>query len=224
MPTITDPVAHFSGLANTSLREAAITDGTVAVTDAHRDAVDSVQDSLTVGHALDQKLAGLDANRIHLTKASYEEKRRTAINDATELSGQAARRYTRAAEAAETALLDSSLPKLPSDGRELLARQELEVALGKAQGPDVGSRVLGLANSGSPEVQAALGTPYARTALIARQVPNVDRILRDAKRVVATAGTTPEAQKASDGLAKMGVLGGAQAAALAAVRHSLPRS
>jgi len=224
MPRITNPVEYFSGLAAEHMAESVLDESyPVPVGDAHREAVGAVQDTQAVATALEGKLQKLADDKVHMTAEGYNLLRRQAITEAQDLASEAARRYARYSEAAESALLDSSLPAIASDSRESLARQELQVALGDAKGPDASLRILGIAKSGSPEVQAVLGTPYARTVLIASGVANVDRVLTDARKVVAQLGTSPEAQKAAAGLAKVGKLGGAQASAMAAFRAAMPR-
>lgn len=226
MPTIDNPVEHFSNMTAETLQEATLRDGQVSIdaVDASRDAHAGINDLLKVAGDLQSTLATLDEQKPLMVRNLYDQKRAEAIDAANRLSLEAQQRVQRAATQAEDAVLTGALPKLASDSREALARQELDLALGDVRGSAVSGRVLGIAKSGSAEVQGVLATPYARTALIARGVSDVDRVLRDAKVAVAHSGTTPEALKAADGLARLGKLTQASAMAAAAVRHALPQS
>jgi len=215
---------QFHDLAAESLSESFISDSSTPIeaVDAYHEARDAVLDTLATADALSDKLAEIDANKVYLQREGYEQLRREAIDGAKELAKQAQRTYERSKAVAESALLKSALPRLESDSREGLARQELLIALGDSQGGDASSRLLGIAKSGSTEVQAVLGTDFARTVLIGRGSANVDKTLQAARRVVAESAQTPEAVKARDNIARLDKLARAQAAAAAALRHSLP--
>jgi hypothetical protein len=216
---IDSPTDRFGGLAQESLAEASLHDASVEALDSHSDAFNAVQDTLAVTSALEEKLAELSENKVYLPQAGYDKLRREAIEEAKALTGQAQRRFTQSYQAAESAILDSALAKLSTD-REALARSELQVAVGDATGPEAKSRILGVAKSGSAEAQAVLGTPFAKTYLISKGVSNVDRLLADARKIIARTGASPEAQRAAAGLDRLAKLGGAQAAAQAAFRHA----
>lgn len=217
-----EAVKTFDGLATKYLAESHISDGEAPIeaVDSYRDASANVQAIQRVATDLDAKLAKLDEERPLMTITAHKHYREQAIEAAKTQVEVAQRSFSQAQEAAEAHLLDSALPKLSSDSREALARQELEVAIGDASGNAVAARVLGIAKTGSPEVQAALGTPYARTLLIARGTEGVDRILREAQVVVAETGTTPEAVKARAARERLDDLGAARTAALSAFRHA----
>jgi hypothetical protein len=182
-----------------------------------------VTGTLATAKALEEKLATLAENRVFVPKEGYEQLRSEAIAEAQGLAETAQRNFERNFAEAKEALTVSAIPRLESDSREGLARDEFRVALGDAQGNDVGSRLFGLARHGSAEVQAILGTSYARTELISRGTANVDRLLADARLIVAAEAQTPEAVKAREGLDRLGKLGAAQAAAASAFRHSGPQ-
>lgn len=224
MSSIVDaPVEHFQSMSNSYLAESTLDDSyPVTVTDSVQAAAGAASDLNSVAGALRDKLATLAESKIHQTAAGYSTLRREAIEEAQALAERAKNRYLHTSEAAEAAILSSALPSLKSDSREALARQELDLALGSSESGNASSRVLGLAASGSPEVQACLATHYARTALIARGVSDVDRTLTAAKKVVVHQGTTPEALKSKAALDRLGKLGAGMAAAQAAMRHALP--
>jgi hypothetical protein len=216
---------QFVEMAEASLAEARLPEDAglpVVVRDALRDATDAVRDGLQVASGLEASLAELADRKLEMTKPHYDKVRAETIEAAKIRAQVAQRRYAEASEAAESAALDAALPKLATD-REFLARQEFEVALGGASGAEVSSRVLGLARHGSPEVQSVLNTSFARTSLIARSAPNIDKVLRAAKQIVVENGATPEATRARVALDKLGKLGPAQGAAGAALRVALPR-
>lgn len=219
-PTAT-AISTYADITTTKLGEASLgSDAPPAVADHFADAESGVRDALAVAQNTHQKLAELDSQADLVPHAGLVRLRAEAREAAETLGQVAQRRYENAVAAAESALIDSAQPKLASDTREALARQELELALGDASGPEVAGRILGLAKSGSPEVQAILATPYARTALIARRAEGVDKTLAAARRVVAVSSTSPEALKAQAGLAKLDALKGAASAAIQAVRSA----
>lgn len=220
--TTESPTAVFHDIAGQALSEATIdTNAPVQVQDAWNDASAAIRDILTLATDVESKLSELNGQKDLIPRTGLERLQSEAREAASTLKKDAERRYAQAVTAAEDALLTSALPKLTSDSREALARQELEVALGDATGAEVKARILGIANSGSPEVQAILATPFARTVLIARGVAGVDDILKTARQYVAHSGSTPEAVKATERLEKLEALSGAAMAAASAFHHSL---
>jgi hypothetical protein len=213
----------FHDITHEALSDARIgdTDAPIAAVDAAHEAHEAVLDMLAVSATIENRLADLKDQRIHMTRDGHDLLKREAIEEAKSVAADTQRTFDRAYRTAEAEVLRSALPRFESEGRESLARQEFLLALGDAQGNDVASRVLGLARSGSPEVQAVLGTPFARTALIARGAANIDRVLVDAQKAVAHTGATPEALRARDALGRLGKLSGAQAAASRAFNYSL---
>ena len=222
------PVERFDAIATKSLVASTLSDGHVPVeaADSYRDAASAVREILEASASLEGKLRDIAAQHASgfLTKQARDAYTREAIEAGQALHDDAKRRIDRGVEAAEQLILTSALPKIASDSREALARDELNVALGDATGPGAASRLLQLATTGSPEVQAVLNTPYARTALVARQVPNVDRLLRDIKVTVAHSGSTPESVKASEALEKLSNLPNAQVAASRAFHFASGKS
>jgi hypothetical protein len=95
----------------------------------------------------------------------------------------------------ETSLIEDALPKI-DPARESLGRQELDIALGDGQ-PDAAA--LKLAGSGSREATAALLSPYGKTKLRALGVGDVDRVLSDAKKAAAAAGSGTTARERISG-------------------------
>lgn len=205
MTTSTNHSDRFRDLASKALTASRLADGEVppAAVDAYGDAQEAVLAITSAAMQLEEKKADLAKKRDLLPKEGAARLRREANQEAQAVAGEATQAFTKAMGQVEDALLQSALPTLKSDNREALARQELEVALGDAQGADAASRLLGVAKSGSAEAQAVLGTPFARTALIARSVPNVDEKLRSARTVVAETSGSPEAVSAREGLEKV---------------------
>ena len=208
---------RFHEIAKQQLGASTITDGMASApaVDAYEEAAVSVSALLALAEETEKQLDYWDQQQREgmVPMSGAANKRREATETAKALASTAQRQFQQSIAAAEDALLDSALPKLASDSREALARQELEIALGNATGPNAKARVLGIAKSGSPEAQAVLATPFARTVLIARNVEGVDGILRDARKVIAHSESTPEAVKAAEGLGRLKALSAAATAA-----------
>jgi len=117
------------------------------------------------------------------------------------------------------ALTDRALPTF-EESREPLARQEIALALDGADGKSVLSRVLNIAQHGSPEAVACLiRTPFGRTLLASRGASgrDIDEALSTARRVSAVRaaehGQTERQRQAGRALGQVGKLGAARTAA-----------
>jgi hypothetical protein len=221
--SVSEVTQKFASIATEALAASTITDAPTEVVDAVEDAATGVSAILALSEAAEERIGHWDEQQRQglVPKAGADNQRREATENAQALKREAERHFTTGIEKAEAAILASGLPTVASDAREGLARQELDVALGSAQGPDAASRLLGLASSGSPEVQAVLNTPYARTALIARGVEGVDAKLTAARKVIVQSASTEEAQKALGNLERLGALNSSFIAASRAFHHAL---
>ncbi len=211
---------QFHDLANKFLGESAIGQASTPVADAYEDAAGAVKALLETAELAETKLTEHHAKRDLIPVEGWHRQRREFLADADDLGKSAQRNFKQARAQAEAAILQEAFPKVGTD-REALARQEYLHAVGKAEGDRVPARLVGLAKNGSPEVQAVLGTSFAKTDLLARGVANVDNVLTDARRVAAATGSTPEGVKASESLAKLATLDKAVTAANSAFSHSL---
>jgi hypothetical protein len=216
-------IETFVALTDRELGEANIGDVPAEAKTAYAEAVEQVGRVKALATAYDEKLDDLSLVRRQggVTEAGYSHQLGETRQVAVDMHRQAERAFERATARTEDLLMTAALPKIESDGRESLARQEFDTAVGDVRGSDVGPRVLAIAESGSPEAKAVLGTPYARTKLIAAGAGSVDRILRDARRVVAYSVDTPEAVSARSGLEALGKLTGAMSGAQGAFRTAL---
>jgi hypothetical protein len=219
----TKHIETFVALTDRELGEAKIGDVPEEARVAFTEATEQVGRVKALATTYDEKLDSLSQVRRQggVTEAGYSHQLADTRQVAVDMHRQAERAFERATARTEDLLMTAALPTITSDGRESLARQEFDTALGDARGSDVGPRVLGIASNGSPEVQAVLGTPYARTKLIAAGAGSVDRILRDARRAVAYSVDTPEAVSARSGLEALGKLTGAMSGAQGAFRTAL---
>jgi hypothetical protein len=195
----------------------------VEVKDSHSDAVAGINNLLTIAEAAEvQQDYWLDQLHQGLVPAAGVTRKIAQARDAASSQAAAELRAANAAiDKAEASLLRSALPQLASDSREQLARHELDTGLGDAQGGQAVQRIMAMAQHGSPEVQAVLNTSYARTALIARSVANVDRVLSDSAHIAAMTGKSLEAQAARLGLEQLTSLRKARDTAAMALSQTL---
>jgi hypothetical protein len=217
--------ATFHEIAGRALEASSLSDRQAPpeVVDAYLEATKGVHSLLAIAEASEEKLGywNQQGREGLVPLAGVNNKRGEIRDEARSLSREAHRHFAQSCAKAEEAILASALPKLASDSREALARSELNLALGDAQGSAANARLLGVAKSGSPEVQAVLASPYARTVLIARGVEGVDARLKEAKRIVAHSGSTEASTKAVETLERLKALKAAAIAADSAVNHAL---
>jgi hypothetical protein len=212
------PEARFVELATEALKTSQL-DSSVPpeVAAAAEDGATAVSAVLAIAGAAKEKLAHwTEQQKQGLVPAEGALIQRQQVRDkALQLARDADRSFNAAHDAAVEAVTTAALPKLP-ENRELLARQELDVVLGGAEGSSAKARILAAAQNGSDDVRAILATPYARQRLISAGVSSVDDTLSTLKRVIAS---TDKAAQAN--LEKLENLSGAYLAAGSAFRHSL---
>lgn len=199
----TDAVAEMAAITVKNLAEGRLgSDADPEVKAAADVAASSANSLLAVADGAKAKLAEIAhrEQRGELPKAGADTLRSEVRTEAESLSREAERQFTAAHKDAQELAVSSALPKVAQD-RELLARQEMSLALGDAQGPEVASRVYGLAQGGSDEAVAVLvNSSFGRQALISKGVSNVDELLTQARQVVAekneaTGGTLASLEK-----------------------------
>lgn len=138
---------------------------------------------------------GLDLNELHAKRDLLPEHganrlRREALADAEAKVADAERRQAEAMKTLRAGLLDAASPQIDK-AREALARQELEVAIGNAEGGAARSRAVSIAENGSNEAIAAMLSPFGTTLLQARGVTgrDLEEVLHSAK-VIARSKVT----------------------------------
>jgi hypothetical protein len=209
-------------------RELALTSDALPqqVRDAHDDYTTAIGDIISTGRQLKTDLDELEAKRDLIPQNGADRLRLEAKNDAGRKYQEADRRAEQSLDRLRDSLLDAALPKLDPK-REQLARDELQVALGNAQGPGAAGAAATLATHGSREAVAALFSPFGRTLLASRGVkgPELNRLFDDLRRIAATAAiehaTTPGEILAGRALRKVNALGAARGAAGSYVRRNL---
>lgn len=123
--------------------------------------------------------------RGELPRAGADTLRREVQQEAQSLSREAQRQYEASHKDATELAVTTALPHVVQE-RESLSRQEMMLALGDAQGPDVVSRFFGVINGGSDEAKAVLlNSSFGRQALISKGVKDVDELLAKGKLVAA---------------------------------------
>lgn len=213
-------------LLTSSMRELAIktSDMPQAVRDAASDFEAAIGDVLGAGRQAARDLAELRSKKDLIPGPGFERLRQEAIAEAQARSSEADRRAERAIGTLKQELISAALPRL-EPSREALARQELALALGEAQGDQAVSRAITLAQNGSAEAIAALtGTSFGRTLLSARGVSRVDEELARVRLVAAgSAVKRAHSQRevmAGAALERLGTLGAVKGAAGLYVLHA----
>jgi hypothetical protein len=160
------------------------------VLDAVQDFTSAWTDTIAVGRAFQAELDEIAARRDLIPAAGVarlrNEARESALSKTRELDHEGRRAYERL----RVELENAALPRF-NPAREQLARDEAMLALSAGSPAD-------LALNGTDEAIAALLSPWGKTALRARGVRDVDRVLADVRRTaVARAvdrGETPAAR------------------------------
>jgi hypothetical protein len=189
------------------------------VRDAWDDYVHGVDYVLGVGGQLAADLEELDAKRDLVPAHGYDRLRGEAVADATSRTAEALRRSEAAEGRLVEALTDDALPTFAPE-RESLVRQELTLALDGADGKSVLTRVLWIAQDGSPEAVACLlRTPFGKTLLASRGASGreIAEAMTTARKVAAIRaaehGQTERQRKAGKALGSIGTLSAARTAA-----------
>lgn len=196
-------VTEMSAITVRNLAEGRLHDGDPQVRAAADAAATSTNSLLAIADTAKGKLSEIAhrEQRGELPKAGADTLRREVAQEAQTLSREAQVQYEAAHKDATELAVSTALPKVDQN-REILARQEMSLALGDAQGPDVVTRVFGLAQGGSEEAVAVLvNSSFGRQSLISKGVSDVDEILSKARRIVATKNGDTEATLAK--LAKL---------------------
>lgn len=189
------------------------------VRDLGRDYRQAVGEILEAGDQLGRDLAELGKKRDLLPAEGYKRLRTEAMTEAEQRHRQADKRAGKLLEQLREQLISDALPKLDPK-REALARDELALLIGDAQGNGVAQRLVDLAHTGSREALAvAVGTTFGRSLLETRGLKGrayVDAI--KSVRLVAAANattksTSPREIIASATLRSLGGLGAARGAA-----------
>jgi hypothetical protein len=200
-----------------------------AVADAWSDARQAIGDPLAVARQLGSDVAELDRKRDLLPDAGWRRLRSEAISQARALGDEADRRAGRAIEALQGELVAAAQPTL-DPSREVLARGELEVALGGLTGNLAASRAIELAHTGSRELVAVLGSSFGMTLLQSHGLEG--RALTDALAsvrqvaagVAAEHGASVRETLAGKALEKVGGLGAAKGASGTALLFAIDRA
>lgn len=216
MSDITDKMHSISAEA---LRASSLGPDAPAEAEERADAArEAVQATLAVASAAEETLAHWQkqANEGLVPAQGAALKRGEAQATAQELARTSLREFDRAYDEAREAVIAGAIPKVTTE-REHLARQEFSLALGDAQGAEAVHRLFGLCQGGSDEARAVVNTSFARQALLSKAVPDVDKALSDARRLLVEASDGP----AKSQLEKLEALEGARLAATKALDHAI---
>jgi hypothetical protein len=187
-----------------------------------RDALDdvsaSIKDRAESLRQLDRDLAELNSKRDLIPRQGFERLESEARAEAQRRSDEAGARFDRAHKELKEALIDDALPVYDS-GREGMARQELALVIGDAQGTAARKRALDLVQSGSSEATAILlRTSFGRTLLESRGVKGRDlqEFFTSARTIAAglaaERGQTDRERAARAALSQVAGLGAAKGA------------
>jgi hypothetical protein len=186
---MTDASAEMASIAITNLAEGRVDgDANPQVRAAADAAAESCNAVLAINDAAKQKLAEIreQEQRGLLPKAGADTLRSEVTAQVREIANQASDQFDSAYNDAVDLAVTAALPTVALE-REALARQEMALALGDAQGPEATARALGLLQGGSDEAKAVLlTTSYGRQALISKGVSNVDGFLNESRQTVAS--------------------------------------
>jgi hypothetical protein len=187
--------------------------------DAFRDATTAVRDVVAAGDQLDRDLAELDAKRDLLPQAGYSRLRREAEAEGRAREAEADARWRRSVAALRESLEQDAMPTF-SPERESLARQELTMLVGDAQGQSAAAAALTVARSASREALAVLlRSPFGRSLLEARGLRGreLDEVLASARTVAAERaleeGASERERAAAAALRRLGEFASARGAA-----------
>jgi hypothetical protein len=189
-----------------------------AVHDAAADYKAAVDETVAAGRQLEADAAELYSKRDLIPEACYRRLQREMIAEAEERASGADLRTGAALERLRAAIDQDALPRL-DPSREALARQELSLAVGEAQGSAAMSRVVTLAERGSREAAAALFSQFGSSLLEARGLTGRDhaealQAARDvAAGVAAERGETATEILAGQARQSVGKLGAVKSAA-----------
>jgi hypothetical protein len=198
-------VTEMQAIAVTNLAEGRLGDSAdPEVRAAANVAAQSANSLLAIADTAKGKLSEIAhrEERGELPKAGADTLRSEVRDEVESLAREAQRTFEQAHSDAQELAVISALPEVAQD-REILARQEMSLALGDSEGPEAVSRVFGLANGGSDEAVAVLvNTSFGRQSLISRGVRDVDETLTQARQIVASKNEATGATLAS--LEKLG--------------------
>jgi histone H3/H4 len=190
-----------------------------AVRDSARDFRDAVTDTLATAGQLDADTAELRSKRDLLPAQGFQRLQREAVAEAHERYADADQRAQRALDEIRAALTDAAIPTL-DPARETLAREELTMLAGTAEGPKLAERLVMLAFSGNREIVAVLlRTSFGRALLETRGVTGrdydetVDGLRSVAAATAVQHGTTARELTAGAALERLAKLGAARGAA-----------
>jgi hypothetical protein len=185
------------------------------VKDAADDYRAAVSDVLSAGRQLERDLGELDAKRDLIPVSGAERLRREAVQEAQARAREADREADQAYARLEESLIEAALPTL-DPSREQLARGELQLAVGNAEGFQLTSRAMRVATEGSADAVAALlqGT-WGKTLFGVREVPNADAELKRLRRLAASNTNKQNGRQmlAASALPRVGKLSAAKTAA-----------
>lgn len=187
------------------------------VHDAVSDFRAAIDDQLGAADQLAQDTAELQGRRDLLPNAGYQRLRRDAHAEAQQTVLGADRRASDALDRLRLALTDASQPEV-KPGRESLARQELALAIGDASGQEAASRALQVAEHGSREAAAVLGSSFGGTLLQSRGLTGqsftdtISGVRAVVAKVAAKSGGTPRELLAGKLLGAVDGLGAARGA------------
>lgn len=199
------------------------------VHDAASDFRAAFSDVIASGRKLEGDVGELRKKRDLLPIAGYQRLKSEAINSAASFSAEADRRAAAAIETLRERLIDVAQPKV-EPGREALARQELALALGEAQGNQAVGRAVILAQSGSREAVGVLGGPFGRTLLESRGVSGRDlaeafsTIRKVAAHSAAAKSANVEEILAAKSLERVDALGACRGAAGSFVYNAIEKA
>jgi hypothetical protein len=208
-PRLVDEAIGTYGLSSSDLGQ--------DVNDRAHDVREAVHDQVAIGRKISHEDAELRAKHDLLPSAGYRRLRGELVAMGRSLNEEADRRIGRSLDALEDSLVEAAQPRF-DPGREMLARQEIALALGQAEGDHAAGLVSQLALNGSRELVAVLGTSFGQTLLMAHGVTGrtleetLKGVRQIAARTAAERGETPREIMAGRALDEVGKLGAAKGA------------
>ncbi len=150
-----------------------------ATLDAAQDCMGALHEMIETGRQLERDLAELERRRDLIPVDGYHRLVGEAKKDARDKLTTAQAVADRSYQALEESLFEDALPRFAPE-REQLARDEAHLAVSHG---DPHEAAVDLAMNGNDEAFAALLSPWGKTLLKARGVRDVDKVLRDVRRV-----------------------------------------